>query len=413
MSVLVALTVLPCGLLIGLLLGALGGGGSVLAVPALVYLLGQSPHEATAGALVVVTVGAVTGLLCHGRAGRVRWAAGAAFGALGTAGSYLGSRWSAALDPTVLMAAFAGLLLVVAAMLVTRGRRERRAAEGVRPLRDPAESSPLREAAETVPLRESAETGALRDAPEEAVPLREPVETASLPEPGESVPLPGPGESVPLWGPADPLSSQEPAKKPVSQEPTERPSSQDLAEKTPTQGPAEKPCPQEPTEGPSSQNSTETPSPQDPTGTVPLRDTPGPASSGDPGGGARRMPLRPARFVVTASAVGLLTGFFGVGGGFVVVPALTLVLGLEMPVAIGTSLLVILINSLTALGTRAGTGALDWPLLAAFAACAALGSHLGNRLTNRLRPQVLATAFACLVTVLAVTMAATALPRLW
>ncbi|MCR8577931.1 sulfite exporter TauE/SafE family protein [Streptomyces sp. Isolate_219] len=359
MSVLVALTVLPCGLLIGLLLGALGGGGSVLAVPALVYLLGQSPHEATAGALVVVTVGAVTGLLCHGRAGRVRWAAGAAFGALGTAGSYLGSRWSAALDPTVLMAAFAGLLLVVAAMLVTRGRRERRAAEGVRPLRDPAESSPLREAAEALSLRESAETGSLRDAPEEAVPLREP------------------------------------------------------AEKTPTQDPAEKPSPQEPTEGPPSQEPTEKPSPQDPTETVPLRDTAGPASSGDRGGATRRMPLRPARFVVTASAVGLLTGFFGVGGGFVVVPALALVLGLEMPVAIGTSLLVILINSLTALGTRAGTGALDWPLLAGFAACAALGSHLGNRLTTRLRPQVLATAFACLVTVLAVTMAATALPRLW
>ncbi|MEU8917130.1 TSUP family transporter [Streptomyces nigrescens] len=367
MSVLVALTVLPCGLLIGLLLGALGGGGSVLAVPALVYLLGQSPHEATAGALVVVAVGAVTGLLCHGRAGRVRWAAGAAFGALGTAGSYLGSRWSAALDPTVLMAAFAGLLLVVAAMLVTRGRRERRAAEGVRPLRGPAMSSPL------------------RDAPE-AAPLREPAETVSLPESAETMSVPEPGETVPLPGFADPLSSQEPAERPASQERTEKPASQDPAE---------------------------TPSPQDPAGTVPLRDTAGPASSGDRGGAARRMPLRPARFVVTASAVGLLTGFFGVGGGFVVVPALTLVLGLEMPVAIGTSLLVILINSLTALGTRAGTGALDWPLLAGFAACAALGSHLGNRLTTRLRPQVLATAFACLVTVLAVTMAATALPRLW
>ena len=108
MSVLIAAAAVPCGLLIGLLLGALGGGGSVLAVPALVYLLGQSPHEATAGALIVVTVGAVTGLVCHARAGRVRWAAGAAFGALGTAGSYLGSRWSAALDPAVLMAAFAG-----------------------------------------------------------------------------------------------------------------------------------------------------------------------------------------------------------------------------------------------------------------------------------------------------------------
>ncbi|MFJ3955128.1 TSUP family transporter [Streptomyces libani] len=394
MSVLVALTVLPCGLLIGLLLGALGGGGSVLAVPALVYLLGQSPHEATAGALVVVTVGAVTGLLCHGRAGRVRWAAGAAFGALGTAGSYLGSRWSAALDPTVLMAAFAGLLLVVAAMLLTRGLRERRAAEGVRPLRDPAMRSPLRDAPEAVPLRHPADTVSLRDAPE-TMPLREPAETVSLPESAETMSVPEPGETAPLPASADPLSSQEPAEKPASQKPTEKPFSQ------------------EPTERPSSQDPAETPSPQDPAKTVPLRGTAGPASSGDRGGAARRMPQRPARFVVTASAVGLLTGFFGVGGGFVVVPALTLVLGLEMPVAIGTSLLVILINSLTALGTRAGTGALDWPLLAGFAACAALGSHLGNRLTNRLRPQVLATAFACLVTVLAVTMAATALPRLW
>ncbi|UYB41917.1 TSUP family transporter [Streptomyces sp. Je 1-4] len=394
MSVLVALTVLPCGLLIGLLLGALGGGGSVLAVPALVYLLGQSPHEATAGALVVVTVGAVTGLLCHGRAGRVRWAAGAAFGALGTAGSYLGSRWSAALDPTVLMAAFAGLLLVVAAMLLTRGLRERRAAEGVRPLRDPAMSSPLRDAPEAVPLRHPADTVSLRDAPE-IMPLREPAETVSLPESAETMSVPDPGETAPLPASADPLSSQEPADPLSSQEP------------------AEKPFSQEPTERPSSQGPAEPHPPQDPAETVPLRGTAGPASSGDRGGAARRMPLRPARFVVTASAVGLLTGFFGVGGGFVVVPALTLVLGLEMPVAIGTSLLVILINSLTALGTRAGTGALDWPLLAGFAACAALGSHLGNRLTNRLRPQVLATAFACLVTVLAVTMAATALPRLW
>lgn len=287
MSVLIAVTALPCGLVIGLLLGALGGGGSVLAVPALVYLLGQSPHEATAGALVVVTVGAVTGLVCHARAGRVRWAAGAAFGALGTAGSYLGSRWSAALDPTVLMAAFAGLMLVVAAMLLVRGLRAARGADG---------------------------TG-----------------------------LPGAPRPVPDTVPAEPSGgSGRAAAAPVSPAPT-----------------------------------------------------------------------RPARIAATASAVGLLTGFFGVGGGFVVVPALTLVLGLEMPVAIGTSLLVILINSLTALGTRAGTGALDWPLLAGFAACAAVGSNLGNRLTSRLRPQALTTAFAGLVTVLAVAMAAVALPHLW
>ncbi|GGN56170.1 UPF0721 transmembrane protein [Streptomyces kronopolitis] len=286
MSVLIAVTALPCGLVIGLLLGALGGGGSVLAVPALVYLLGQSPHEATAGALVVVTVGAVTGLVCHARAGRVRWAAGAAFGALGTAGSYLGSRWSAALDPTVLMAAFAGLMLVVAAMLLVRGLRAAREADG----------------------------------------------------PG----LPGAPGAVP-----------------------------------------------------------------DAVAAGPLRDSRGATSSVSPA------PARPVRVAATASAVGLLTGFFGVGGGFVVVPALTLVLGLEMPVAIGTSLLVILINSLTALGTRAGTGTLDWPLLAGFAACAAVGSNLGNRLTSRLRPQALTTAFAGLVTVLAVAMAAVAVPHLW
>ena len=53
--------------------------------------------------------------------------------------------------------------------------------------------------------------------------------------------------------------------------------------------------------------------------------------------------------VVTATAVGLLTGFFGVGGGFVVVPALVLALGFTMPVVVGTSLLVIAIKSTSAL----------------------------------------------------------------
>ncbi|MER6307187.1 sulfite exporter TauE/SafE family protein [Streptomyces sp. NPDC001657] len=303
MSVLIAAAALPCGLLIGLLLGALGGGGSVLAVPVLVYVLGQSPHEATAGALIVVTVGAVTGLLCHARAGRVRWAAGVTFGALGTAGSYLGSRWSAAVPPAVLMAAFAGLLLVVAALLLLRGRSERRAARSTRSTR----STRLR-----------------------------------TPHPDHPDHLDHPDH-------------------PDHLAPSDHPDH-----------------------------------PDHPTRSRPLHPV-----------------LRSGRVAVTASAVGLLTGFFGVGGGFVVVPALTLVLGLEMPVAIGTSLLVILLNSLTALATRAGTGALDWPLLAGFAACAAIGSHLGNRLTTRLPAQVLTTAFATLVTLLALTTAAAAVPRLW
>ncbi|MFG3117370.1 sulfite exporter TauE/SafE family protein [Streptomyces sp. NPDC048197] len=320
MSVLIAAAALPCGLLIGLLLGALGGGGSVLAVPVLVYVLGQSPHEATAGALIVVTVGAVTGLLCHARAGRVRWAAGVTFGALGTAGSYLGSRWSAAVPPAVLMAAFAGLLLVVAALLLLRVRSERRAAR----------SAPLPRRSTTRSARSSRSARWAR--------LR-------TPHPGH----PGhPNHPGPPDHPDHPNHPDHPDH------------------------------------------------PDHPTRSRPLH----PA-------------LRSGRIAVTASVVGLLTGFFGVGGGFVVVPALTLVLGLEMPVAIGTSLLVILLNSLTALATRAGTGALDWPLLAGFAACAAVGSHLGNRLTTRLPAQVLTTAFATLVTLLALTTAAAAVPHLW
>ncbi|MEU7150662.1 sulfite exporter TauE/SafE family protein [Streptomyces sp. NPDC045470] len=305
---LLAWAALPCGLVIGLLLGALGGGGSILAVPALVYLLHQTPHEATAGALVVVGIGAASGMACHARAGRVRWAAGAAFGGLGTAGTFLGSRWSASLNPTVLMTAFAGLMLAVAAVMLVRTWRERER-EKARADHDAARAD-----------HDAVSTG------------HGPVSTGH-----------GAVGAAPGTTPTDPAPA-----------------------------------------------------------------IPAPAAPKPP---AARL-ASALRIGVTATAVGLLTGFFGVGGGFVVVPALTLVLGLEMPVAIGTSLLVILVNSGTAFATRAGAGGLDWPLLASFAACAALGSGLGNRLAARLRPQALSTAFASLVTVLAVSMAVTSIPRL-
>ncbi|MFE7301254.1 sulfite exporter TauE/SafE family protein [Streptomyces sp. NPDC057579] len=330
MSVLIAAAALPCGLLIGLLLGALGGGGSVLAVPALVYLMGQSPHEATAGALVVVAVGAVSGLLCHARAGRVRWAAGATFGALGTAGSFAGSRWSAALDPGVLMAAFSVLMLVVAAGMVTRGTRKS-------------------ERADAEPGAEAGSENQSEDGSEN----RSENASKNRSENGSETTA---KESPPRAHPAR------------------------LREATRLRQAVRRSLGR-------------------PTGPHISRTSPAPRP-------------RPLRTIVTASAVGLLTGFFGVGGGFVVVPALTLVLGLEMPVAVGTSLLVILINSGVALATRAGTGSLDWPLLATLAACAAVGSHLGNRLAGHLRPRTLTTSFAALVAVLALAMAATTLTGL-
>jgi uncharacterized membrane protein YfcA len=69
---------IPAGLLIGLSLGALGGGGSILTVPVLVYLLHQPPHAATAGSLLIVGITATGGMIAHWRAGRVRLGPGIA-----------------------------------------------------------------------------------------------------------------------------------------------------------------------------------------------------------------------------------------------------------------------------------------------------------------------------------------------
>src|SRR5487761_2554885 len=109
---------IPVGLLIGISLSALGGGGSILTVPALVYLLNQSPHAATTGSLLIVGITAVAGTAAHLRTGRVRAASGLTFGVLGIAGSWAGSRLSAHVNPNVLLAAFAGLMLVAAAAML-------------------------------------------------------------------------------------------------------------------------------------------------------------------------------------------------------------------------------------------------------------------------------------------------------
>jgi uncharacterized membrane protein YfcA len=105
--------------------------------------------------------------------------------------------------------------------------------------------------------------------------------------------------------------------------------------------------------------------------------------------------------VLAATVVGLLTGFFGVGGGFALVPALVLVLSYPMPVAVGTSLLVIALNSATALVTRLAGSHVDWATVAVFTGAAIAGSLLGGRVAARARPQVLTLAFAALLVVVA------------
>ncbi len=266
------LLAIPLGLLIGLALGALGGGGSILTVPALVYVLGQEPSAATTSSLLIVGATSLIALAPHARAGRVRFGQGLMFGVLGTAGSFAGSALASRVAPEVLLTAFAGLMFVVATLMLRRS------------------------------MRSDAESGQ-HDSTEEPIISFHPLACA---------------------------------------------------------------CP------------------------------------------------RLAKVVITATAVGLLTGFFGVGGGFVLVPALVLALSFPMPVAVGTSLLVIAVNSATALTARISSGSveLDWPLIAGFTAAAIVGSLFGGRITSRVDSRHLTTAFAILLIAVALYTAASSIPAL-
>ena len=99
------------GLAIGLAVGTLGGGGSVLAVPVLVYVLDQTVPEATTTSLLVVAGGAVAGSLGHARAGRVCWRHAGSFSAAAIPGIAAGTLAAEAVDGTLLLAGFAVVML--------------------------------------------------------------------------------------------------------------------------------------------------------------------------------------------------------------------------------------------------------------------------------------------------------------
>ena len=246
-----ALIASPLGFLIGLSLGALGAGGSVLAVPVLVYAAGEGARRATATSLVVVGLAAAVGMLAHYRAGRVRVGTGLAFGLAGVGGSIAGTALNRHLDPNVLLLAFSLLVMIAAWRMVV----------GCPTCTQVGEQREIRRAA------------------------------SSARRPGGLAILQG----------------------------------------------------------------------------LDLRAAPGLLAAG--------------------TGIGFLTGLFGVGGGFVIVPALTLLLGLNMPEAIGTSLLVIAINSASALSTRLATTGIDWAVTLPFAIAAIAGVVSGKRLAMRLDPQ--------------------------
>ncbi|MEZ5411758.1 MAG: sulfite exporter TauE/SafE family protein [Acidimicrobiales bacterium] len=271
----------PLGFLIGLSLGALGGGGSILAVPALVYAAGQTPKHATTTSLVLVSVTSVIGILPHWKAGRVRFASGTIFGLAGVGGSLLGSHWNKAVNPDALLLAFAGVMLVAAAAMWRRTRAT------VRPTAAGA---------------------------------------------GTGVTLNSLGAAASAVDPLDVL---------------------------PDDGPA--------------------------------------------AGPRRRIDaVTVAKVLVAGTIVGLLTGFFGVGGGFVIVPALVLALDFDMPEAIGTSLLVITVNSAVALATRLQSGSIEWGTVVPFTIASLIGVVVGTRLAATRNPRSLQQWFVGLLVLVAI-----------
>jgi uncharacterized membrane protein YfcA len=241
---------LVAGAVVGLSLGALGGGGGVLAVPVLIYLMGFSPDQATTASLVIVVATSLTALTAHVRAGAVRWRLGAVFAAAGVVPAAAAGVLTRHVPAAVVTGAF-GVVAAVAA--VSMLRRSTRTHE------------------------------------------REP---------------------------------------------------------------------------------------------------------------------RPARAVGVGAGLGAMTGFFGVGGGFLTVPALVTVLSVPMSAAVGTSLLVITVNAGAGLAARlGGLALLNWTLIGPFAATALLGAWDGKRLAGRIGTTRLRRVFAVALLGVAVVMGVDAVRR--
>lgn len=279
------LTALAVGALIGLVVGALGAGGGILSVPALIYLLGVAPHEATSASLVIVLFTALAAL--GGRIGKntICYQIALVFAALATVGTWLGSLANQAVSADLLMYAFALLLICVGLVML------RRAYPGL--------------------FRGAARAGSSGVFSDDGV--------AAADNAG------GTGST--------------PALRAVSA----------MGEVTSI-------------------------------GAAPLW-----------------------RVALVATVTGALTGFFGVGGGFAIVPALTLVLHLPIKRAASTSLLIMAITAVVALVARAQTSLnVDLGVIGAFTVASMLGGVVGAPLTRKVSSQKLTASFAALLLAVAV-----------
>ena len=112
-----------CGVIVGFTLGLVGGGGSVLAVPLLLYVVGMpDPHQAIGTSALSVAVNAFANLVPHAHARHVRWRPALIFAAAGLVGALIGSSIGKVMDGHKLLILFALLMLFIAAMML-RGRK--------------------------------------------------------------------------------------------------------------------------------------------------------------------------------------------------------------------------------------------------------------------------------------------------
>ena len=113
------------GALVGFTLGLVGGGGSILAVPLMVYLVGvKSPHVAIGTSALAVALNAALGLANHARHGTVKWRCGLIYAAAGVLGAFFGSTAGKAFDGQRLLFLFAIVMIVVGVLMLRRRKHE-------------------------------------------------------------------------------------------------------------------------------------------------------------------------------------------------------------------------------------------------------------------------------------------------
>lgn len=232
--------------LIGLSLGLIGGGGSIITVPVLVYVLGVEPHEAVGMSLAVVGGTSLIGSFLHYQKGNVQFKTGLMFGISGVFGAFVGSPLTKLLSPSALLLTFAMLMLMIAALML---RKKEQAENGI----------------EVQPIEMN------------------------------------------IW-----------------------------------------------------------------------------------------------KALLAGFAVGILTGFLGVGGGFLIVPALIMFGGLGMKEAVGTSLFVIFLNCIAGLIGHASQNSFNWRLTGLVTMLAILGAIAGTFLSQRMPAQKLQKGFAVFVVLTAI-----------